>query len=62
VKRRDHEIEIELPLPEEPVCQISKKKAVTKVALAKKILKKKIVANKKTLFDNEGEVHSHRIS
>jgi ATP-dependent RNA helicase DDX10/DBP4 len=55
VKRRDHELEIEIPPPEETVCQSSKKKAITKVALAKKILKKKIVANKKTLFDNEGE-------
>jgi len=31
------------------------------VALAEKILKKKIMANKKTLFDPEGEVHSLRI-
>jgi hypothetical protein len=61
VKRRDHELEIEIPPPEENVCQ-SSKKVITKVALAKKILKKKIVANKTTLFDPEGEVHSLRIS
>jgi len=61
VKRRDHELEIEIPPPEETDCQSSKKKVITKVALAKKILKKKIVANKKTLFDHEGEVHSLRI-
>jgi hypothetical protein len=32
------------------------------VAVAKKILKKKIIPNKKTLFDDEGEVYSLRIS
>lgn len=34
----------------------TKKKAVTKAAVAKKILKKKIVPNKKTTFDDEGQV------
>lgn len=34
----------------------NKKKPVTKVAVAKKILKKKIIPNKKTLFDDEGQV------
>lgn len=34
----------------------NKKKFITKVALAKKILKKKIVPNKKTMFDDEGQV------
>lgn len=34
----------------------NKKKVITKVALAKKILKKKIVPNKKTMFDDEGQV------
>ncbi|XP_076236770.1 putative ATP-dependent RNA helicase DDX10 [Calliopsis andreniformis] len=33
----------------------SKQKAVTKAAVAKKILRKKIVPNKKTTFDEEGE-------
>lgn len=56
VKRRDHELEIEIPSPEENVHQNTKKKVVTKVAVAKKILKKKIIANKKTLFNDEGEV------
>lgn len=34
----------------------NKKKSITKVALAKKILRKKIVPNKKTIFDDEGQV------
>lgn len=34
----------------------NKKKSITKVALAKKILRKKIVPNKKTMFDDEGQV------
>jgi ATP-dependent RNA helicase DDX10/DBP4 len=54
IKRRDHELEISSP--EENVYQNTKKKVVTKVAVAKKILKKKIIANKKTLFNDEGEV------
>lgn len=33
----------------------NKKKSITKVALAKKILRKKIVPNKKTMFDDEGQ-------
>ncbi|EZA61622.1 putative ATP-dependent RNA helicase DDX10 [Ooceraea biroi] len=33
----------------------SKKKPVTRIALAKKILKKKIVANKKVVFDEDGQ-------
>lgn len=35
---------------------LNKKKSVTKVALAKKILKKKIIPNRKTTFDDEGQV------
>jgi hypothetical protein len=34
----------------------SGKKSVTKAAVAKRIIKKKIVANKKTVFDEEGTV------
>ncbi|XP_031841762.1 putative ATP-dependent RNA helicase DDX10 [Nomia melanderi] len=34
---------------------LNKKKAVTKAAIAKKILRKKIVPNKRTTFDEEGE-------
>jgi ATP-dependent RNA helicase DDX10/DBP4 len=56
IKRRDHELEI--PSAEESIHQNAKKKAVTKVAVAKKILKKKIIANKKTLFNDEGEVRT----
>lgn len=62
MKRRDHELEVEIPSPEEAVTQNTKKKVITKVAVAKKILKKKIIPNKKTLFDDKGEVYSLRIS
>ncbi|PNF42448.1 putative ATP-dependent RNA helicase DDX10 [Cryptotermes secundus] len=55
VKRRDHELEMEIPSPEENFHQNAKKKVLTKVAMAKKILKKKIIANKKTLFNDEGQ-------
>ncbi|PSN36724.1 putative ATP-dependent RNA helicase DDX10 [Blattella germanica] len=56
IKRKDHaltpeeESAIEL-LPE----NVKQKKAVTKVAVARKILKKKIVPNKKTVFNEDGE-------
>lgn len=33
-----------------------KKKIVTKAEVAKKILKKKVAANKKIIFDDEGKV------
>lgn len=56
LKRRDHELEEEVVPPEENVSQNTKKKVITKVALAKKILKKKIIPNRKTVFDDEGEV------
>jgi hypothetical protein len=59
VKRRDHELEISSP--EENSHQNTKKKIVTKVAVAKKILKKKIIANKKTLFNDEGEVCTQNV-
>lgn len=57
IKRRDHEIEIDT-LPEVPDLEEIKskkqKKAVTKAALAKKLIKKKILPNKKVEFDEEG--------
>lgn len=57
VKRRDHEIlEEELPaaLSVEEIKQNKKEKVVTKAAVAKKILKKKILPNKKVVFDEAG--------
>lgn len=58
IKRRDHEIE-EDTLPEVPdLADIKSKKqqnkVVTKAALAKKLIKKKILPNKKVEFDEEG--------
>ncbi|VEN59134.1 unnamed protein product, partial [Callosobruchus maculatus] len=57
VKRKDHDIE--LPSQEEiaklDMGRIGRKKAVSKAAMAKKILKKKIVPNKKILFNEEGK-------
>ncbi|XP_067011233.2 probable ATP-dependent RNA helicase DDX10 [Anabrus simplex] len=59
IKRKDHDLEGELEVPDSApgLEKMSKKKnkIVTKAAIAKKILKKKIVANKKTVFDEEGE-------
>lgn len=56
VKRRDHDIE----LPEESdrvdFDSARKKKPITKAALAKKVLKKRIIPNKKIVFNEEGEV------
>lgn len=37
--------------------QMLKKKLVTKAAMAKKILKKKDVSNKKIVFDEDGQVN-----
>lgn len=57
IKRRDHEIEEET-LPEVPdlaeIKSRKQKKAVTKAALAKKLIKKKILPNKKVEFDEDG--------
>lgn len=57
IKRRDHEIEVDT-LPEVPDLEEIKskkqKKVVTKAALAKKLIKKKILPNKKVEFDEEG--------
>lgn len=55
IKRKDHEIEDsgdDLPL--EDIKEARKEKLVTKAALAKKIIKKKIVPNKKIQYDEEG--------
>ncbi|KAF4521440.1 hypothetical protein B566_EDAN010597 [Ephemera danica] len=64
MKRRNHDLEAGSDI-EEPMEQTSQeksrdagssKKIITKASLAKKILKKNIKANKKTVFDEEGEV------
>jgi ATP-dependent RNA helicase DDX10/DBP4 len=55
LKRKDHDIEDsgnEEPL--EDIKEARKEKLVTKAALAKKIIKKKIVPNKKIQYDEEG--------
>lgn len=56
IKRRDHEIPEET-LPEVPPLEEVKKKpekVITKAALAKKLIKKKIAPNKKVVFDEDG--------
>lgn len=59
VKRQDHDID----LPSESELQLNddirsqkKKKLLTKAAIAKKLMKKKIKPNKKVLFDEDGNV------
>ena len=58
IKRRDHDIEGELSeVDEEPLEELKanrKNKIVTKASIAKKIIKKKIVANKKIQYDEDG--------
>lgn len=54
IKRKNIDID-DIPMTEEEDKK-NKKKSITKVALAKKILRKKIVPNKKTVFDDEGQV------
>ncbi|XP_015115282.1 probable ATP-dependent RNA helicase DDX10 [Diachasma alloeum] len=56
IKRKNVEIEgdLEEGEEEEKVEGKSKKKALTKAAVAKKLMKKKIVANTKKTFDDEG--------
>ncbi|XP_011881923.1 PREDICTED: probable ATP-dependent RNA helicase DDX10 [Vollenhovia emeryi] len=53
IKRKNIDIDISMPNNEDKISK--KKKSVTKVALAKKILNKKIVPNKKTMFDDKGQ-------
>lgn len=59
IKRKDHEIQIDqLPdiPPIEEVKSKTKPKTVTKAALAKRIVKKKIQSNKKVQYDDDGSV------
>lgn len=57
LKRSDHDIELptDKELADLHMGRNKNKKPVTKAAVAKKILKKKIVANKKIMFDEEGD-------
>ncbi|KAG5874569.1 hypothetical protein JTB14_019571 [Gonioctena quinquepunctata] len=57
VKRRDHDIELptEKEIADLDLGRNKGKKPITKAAAAKKILKKKIVPNKKIVFDEEGD-------
>jgi len=55
IKRRDHEIEMELNEDDSPLEEIQKRtKPITKAALAKKVLRKNITANQRVVFDEEG--------
>lgn len=59
MKRRDHDLPAGLIEPEpqtEETRKGKKKKALTKAAIAKKMLKKNIVANKKTVFTDDGQM------
>lgn len=57
LKRKDHELDIEEPVGNLE-CELPKKlkKPTTRAAVVKKMLKKKILPNKKITFDDEGEV------
>ena len=59
IKRRDIDIDLSADEYKENEVKPGKEKvvkAVTKAAVAKKMLKKKIVPNKKTNFDEDGKV------
>lgn len=59
IKRKDHEVPTDqLPdvLPIEEVKSKTKVKTLTKAALAKRIVKKKIMSNKKVQYDDDGGV------
>lgn len=56
IKRKDHDIDDEQSeVSMENFIKAKKEKRVTKAALAKKLMKKKIVPNKKIQFDEEGK-------
>lgn len=57
VKQRDHNLEVSSDEGESVQVKSNKqKKALTKAAVAKKLLKKKILPNQKILFSETGEV------
>jgi len=55
IKRENIDL-VDIPITEKDDKIANKKKIITKAALAKKILRKKIIPNKKTTFDDEGQV------
>lgn len=56
VKRKDHDIELPTDFEMEENNKNKKKKPITKAAVVKKLLKKKIIPNKKITFDDSGEI------
>ncbi|XP_031359167.1 probable ATP-dependent RNA helicase DDX10 [Photinus pyralis] len=55
IKRRDHDIDIPVGQELEAPHVNTSKKVTTKVALAKKILRKNIASNKKLVFNDDGD-------
>lgn len=55
IKRENIDL-VDIPITEKDDKIANKKKVITKAALAKKILRKKIIPNKKITFDDEGQV------
>jgi len=63
IKRKNIDIDdIPIKVNNDDKKKVSKKKPVTKVAMAKKILKKKIVPNKKITFDEDGQVSNYKFT
>ncbi len=58
LKRKNHDLDVQIPSIRDADALGAKKfqKPTTRAALAKKMLKKKILPNKKVVFDEEGEV------
>lgn len=56
VQIEDHDSDDQLEEINVPLSSSKNKKALTKAAVAKKFLRKKILPNKKMTFDDEGEV------
>lgn len=57
VKRKNINLDdIQIAITDKQDKGLNKKKAVTKAAVAKKVLRKMIVPNKKVTFDDKGEV------
>ncbi|EFN73577.1 Probable ATP-dependent RNA helicase DDX10 [Camponotus floridanus] len=54
IKRENIDL-VDIPITEKDDKIANKKKVITKAALAKKILRKKIIPNKKITFDDEGQ-------
>lgn len=56
VKRKNHELDIPAPPSDQMYSSNKSKKPCTRAALVKKVLRKKILPNKKIVFDEEGQV------